>query len=123
MWYYKLQVEKFEAEGRYGTYLRTNISYMGKDQITNQWKRIESHGGKMIENYVQALARDILGLGMLEAHKQGFFIVGHVHDEIISEQDKDDDVHSVSLLRDCMTKIIQKLNPWLATMPLGAAGY
>ena len=68
MWYYKLRVEKYEAEGRYGTYLRTNISYMGKHQVTNQWTRIESHGGKFIENFVQALARDILGFGMLAAH-------------------------------------------------------
>lgn len=123
MWYYKLRVEKYEAEGRYGTYLRTNISYMGKDQVTNQWKRIESHGGKFIENFVQALARDILGFGMLAAHAAGFFIVGHVHDEIISEEDEDDDVHDVPALRHCMTKAIQEKFPWLATMPLGAAGY
>lgn len=123
MWYYQLRVEKFEAEGRYGTYLRRNISYMGKDQITNRWKRIDSHGGKMIENYVQALARDILGLGMLAAHKIGFNIVGHVHDEIIAEQDKDDTTFVMPLLRDCMTTVIQKMNPWLQTMPLGAAGY
>jgi DNA polymerase len=123
MWYYKLHVEKYEAEGRYGKYWRTNISYMGKDQVTNQWRRIESHGGKFIENFVQALARDILGFGMLAAHLAGFFIVGHVHDEIISEEDEDDDVHNVSLLRDCMTTAIQKLHSWLVTMPLGAAGY
>jgi len=123
MWYYKLKVEKFEAQGRYGTYMRTNISYMGKHQVTNQWTRIESHGGKFIENFVQALARDILGFGMLMAHKMGFYIVGHVHDEIISEEGKDDDYHGLDLLRDCMTKAIQKLHGWLQTMPLGAAGY
>lgn len=123
MWYYKLRVEKYEAEGRYGTYLRTNISYMGKDQVTNQWKRIESHGGKFIENFVQALARDILGFGMLAAHAAGFFIVGHVHDEIISEQDADDDVHDLDGLRYCMTTAIQETFEFLRTMPLGAAGY
>lgn len=123
MWYYKLRVEKFEAEGRYGTYLRTNISYMGKHQVTNQWTRIESHGGKFIENFVQALARDILGFGMLAAHAAGFYIVGHVHDEIISEEDEDDTVHGLPALRHCMTKAIQEKFPWLATMPLGAAGY
>lgn len=123
MWYYQLRVEKFEAEGRYGTYMRTNISYMGKHQVTNQWTRIDSHGGKFIENFVQALARDILGYGMLMAHSLGFYIVGHVHDEIISEEDEDDDYHSLDLLRECMTKAIQKLHEWLKTMPLGAAGY
>lgn len=123
MWYYKLRVEKYEAQGKYGPYWRTNITYMGKHQVTNQWTRIESHGGKFIENFVQALARDILGLGMLMAHKMGFYIVGHVHDEIISEEDEDDEVHGVPLLRECMTKAIQKLHGWLQTMPLGAAGY
>lgn len=123
MWYYKLRVEKYEAEGRYGPYMRTNITYMGKDQVTNQWKRIESHGGKFIENFVQALARDILGFGLLAAHAAGFFLVGHVHDEIISEEDENDEVHSLDLLRHCMTKAIQKLHIWLQTMPLNAAGY
>lgn len=123
MWYYQLRVEKFEAEGRYGPYMRTNISYMGKDQITQQWKRIESHGGKFIENFVQALARDILGFGMLAAHEAGYYICGHVHDEIISEQDADDDVHGLDGLRYCMTTAIQEKFEFLRTMPLGAAGY
>lgn len=123
MWYYKLRVEKYEAEGRYGPYWRTNISYMGKDQITNQWKRIESHGGKFIENFVQALARDILGFGMLLAHAMGFFIAGHVHDEIISDEDENDEIHGLDLLRFCMTKGIQEQHDWLKTMPLNAAGY
>ena len=123
LWYYKLRVEKYEAEGRYGPYLRTNITYMGKCQITQQWKRIETHGGKMIENYVQAIARDILAFGMLAAHAAGFCIVGHVHDEIISEEDEDDEVHSLSYLRACMTTKVQELHAWLKSMPLGAAGY
>lgn len=96
---------------------------MGKDQVTNQWTRIESHGGKFIENFVQAIARDILALGMLMAHKMGFYLVGHVHDELISEEDKDDTVHTWQALRDCMTVQIQALFGWLQTMPLGAAGY
>lgn len=123
IWYYQLRVEKYEAEGRYGPYMRTNISYMGKDQITNRWKRIDSHGGKMIENFVQAIARDILALGMLEAHKAGFFIVGHVHDEIISEEDEDDEAHNLDTLRECMTSRLKENYSWLSTMPLGAAGY
>lgn len=123
MWYYQLRVEKYEAEGRYGKYWRTNISYMGKCQITNQWKRIDSHGGKFIENFVQAIARDILGFGMLEAHALGFFLVGHVHDEIISEEAANDNEKTWQVMRDCMTTKIQANHKWLQTMPLGAAGY
>ena len=123
MWYYQLRVEKYESDGKYGKYWRTNISYMGKHQVTNQWTRIDSHGGKYIENIVQALARDLLGFGMLEAHYEGFYIVGHVHDEIITEEDEFDDYHTEPLLRECMTKRVQEKHPWTTTMPLGAAGY
>lgn len=123
MFYYKLRVEKFEDEGKYGSYWKTNISYMGKHQVTNQWTRIDSHGGKFIENFVQAIARDILGFGMLAAHKAGFYIVGHVHDEIVCEEDENDETKNVEALRVCMTSEIQKHYHWLQTMPLNAAGY
>lgn len=124
MWYYGLRVEKIEVMGNYGKpYWRTNISYMGKHQVTNQWTRIESHGGKFIENFVQALARDILGFGMLEAHAAGFFLVGHVHDEMISEEPANDNDKSWELMRECMTTRIQAKHQFLQTMPLNAAGY
>lgn len=123
MWYYKLQCHKEEVDGRYGKYMKTVITYMGKDQVTNQWTRIESHGGKFIENFVQAIARDLLALGLLMAHKMGFWLVGHVHDEIISEEDENDDTKTWQVLRDCMTVEIQKVYDWLKSMPLGAAGY
>lgn len=123
LWYYQLRVEKYEADGKFGKYWRTNITYMGKDQFTNRWTRIESHGGKFIENFVQALARDILGFGMLAAHDAGYYICGHVHDEIISEEDEDDEVHNLKGLLHCMTKAIQEKFGFLRTMPLGAAGY
>lgn len=123
MYYYMLRVEPYEAEGRYGPYTRYSITYMGKNQITQQWERIESHGGKFIENFVQAIARDILAFGMVEAHKAGFNLVGHVHDEIISEEDEDDDVFTVALLRECMTTRVLKNYAWTAGLPLGAAGY
>lgn len=123
MWYYKLQCHKEEVDGRFGKYMKTVITYMGKDQVTNQWTRIESHGGKFIENFVQAIARDILAMGMLMAHKLGFFLVGHVHDEIISEEDENDDTKTWQVMRECMTTLIQEMFDWLKTMPLGAAGY
>jgi len=124
MYYYKLRTEKQTAISRRGNeYEKTIISYMGKDQVTQQWTRIESHGGKFIENLVQAIARDILAFGAIEADAAGFYLVGHVHDELICEQDEDDDVHDVDLLRQCMTTRIQAKHPWMANMPLGAAGY
>lgn len=120
MYYYKLRVEKVPAISRAGNeYEKTVISYMGKDQVTQRWKRIESHGGKFIENFVQAIARDILGDGIMRCHEDGFYIVGHVHDEIISEQDEFDNYYTWHRMRELMS-----IRPdWAPDMPLGAAGY
>ena len=92
---------------------------IGKDQVTQQWKRIESHGGKFIENFVQAIARDILADGIMRCHKDGFNIVGHVHDEIISEETFGNNYYTWERMRDHMS-----VRPsWGQDMPLGAAGY
>lgn len=123
MWYYKAKVDSYEMEGRYGPYLKWSISYMGIDQDTKQWQRIESHGGKFIENFVQAIARDILLLGLKAAHAAGFTLIGHVHDEIISEEDLDDQEHTYEKLRYLMSEYLIRTVEWLSTMPLGAAGY
>ena len=123
MWYYKARVDAYEAEGRYGPYTKYQITYMGKDQVTQQWCRIESHGGKFFENFVQALARDILAMGMMAAHKAGFWLVGHVHDELISEEDEDDEVHTWQYLRYLMAPYLVETVGFLKTMPLNAAGY
>ncbi len=123
MYYYKLQIRKEEREGRYGTYTRNIITYMGKDQITQQWTRIESHGGKFIENFVQALARDLLCYGMIVAHDDGFNLIGHVHDELISEERKGDNYYTHNRLGWCMTTGVHERWPWTQTIPLGSAGY
>lgn len=124
MYYYKLQIEKTIAISRAGNeYTKYIISYMGKSQVTNQWTRIESHGGKFIENFVQAIARDILAFGMLAAHRFGFFLVGHVHDELISEEDENSTKFTFEKLRYLMSDYLVKTVDWLKDMPLGAAGY
>ena len=124
MYYYKLRIEKTIAISRRGNeYEKYIISYMGKDQVTTQWTRIESHGGKFIENFVQAIARDILAFGMMAAHKFGFFLVGHVHDELIAEQDEGDTKFTWEKLGWLMTEHLIKTVDWLKDMPLGAAGY
>jgi DNA polymerase len=120
MYYYKLQVQPEEAISRAGNpYTKYYISYMGKNQVTQQWSRIESHGGKFIENFVQAIARDILADGIMRCHEDGFYIVGHVHDEIISEQNEGDNYYTWERMRELMS-----IRPdWAPDMPLGAAGY
>lgn len=122
-YYYKAMVRKYEMDGKYGPYVKWEISYMGIDQITQQWTRIVSHGGKFIENFVQAIAMEILALGIREAMAAGFFLVGHVHDEIISEEDEDDEIHTHEWLRQIMAIKLKDKYAWLRTMPLNAAGY
>ncbi len=120
MYYYKARVEQVDAVSRAGNdYKKDIISYMGKNQITTQWERIESHGGKFIENFVQAIAMDLLACGLYLCHKDGFYIVGHVHDEIISEEDEQDTYHTWQRKRKHMVA-----RPWWAPgIPLDAAGY
>jgi DNA polymerase len=95
------------------------ISYEGVHQTSKKWVRMDTHGGKIIENLVQAIARDILVYGMLKAREAGYNIIGHVHDEIISLDDIDDDSLSTQALEACMSVV----PPWAEGCPLSAHGF
>lgn len=62
---------------------RPTISYMGIDQKNKHWCRIETFGGKLVENLVQAYARDCLAESMKRLESRGYKIVFHVHDEVV----------------------------------------
>lgn len=62
-----------------------SIKYKGKDQITGQWGWVETYGGKLSENIIQAIARDLLADGMRRLDAAGFDIVMHVHDEVVAD--------------------------------------
>ena len=62
---------------------RLSITYMGVNQETKQWGEPESYGGKLVENIVQATARDCLAVAMTRVSDLGYKIVMHVHDEMI----------------------------------------
>lgn len=74
-------------DGKFGQVL----TYEGMDQTTKQWKIQETYGGKLVENIVQAIARDCLADAMLRVDEAGFKIVMHVHDEIVIEVDESND--------------------------------
>ena len=61
------------------------ITYYGTVQATGAWGLNRTWGGKLVENIVQATARDCLAAAMLKLDSAGYKIVMHVHDEIISE--------------------------------------
>ena len=59
--------------------------YMGEDSMTKQWKLISLYGGKAAENFVQGICRDLMAEAILRAEDQRYWVVMHVHDEIITE--------------------------------------
>ena len=61
------------------------IVFMGQNQTTRKWERTDTWGGKLVENIVQAFARDCLAVAMLRLDEAGYRIVFHVHDEIVAE--------------------------------------
>ena len=65
-----------------------NICFMGQNQTTRKWEKTDTWGGKLVENIVQAYARDCLAVAMLRLDEAGYAITFHVHDEIIAEAPK-----------------------------------
>jgi DNA polymerase len=94
------------------------ISYMGTNQYTRRWQRIDTYGGKLAENITQAVARDVLASAMQPAEDAGFKIVFHVHDELVCEV-PDSPEYGLEQLTDIITA-----NPWWADgLPLSAGGF
>ena len=82
--------------GRRLAYVKPRIgeNRFGGDSITyegigtgRKWERLETYSGKLVENIVQATARDLLFYSMQTLSQ--YFIVGHIHDEMIIECPKD----------------------------------
>lgn len=62
-----------------------NIVFMGQGQESRKWVKLKTWGGKLVENIVQAYARDCLAVALLRLNEHGYNTVFHVHDEIIVE--------------------------------------
>ena len=61
------------------------IVYEGTNQTTKKWGGRRTYGGRLVENIVQAIARDVLGEVILRAYHEHLDIVFHIHDETITE--------------------------------------
>ena len=92
------------------------IEYEGLNQITKKWEKIRTYGGKLTENVVQSIARDILGIVILRAYRKSLNIVFHIHDEIIVEAEAD------QTLKDVETLFSEPIS-WCTDLPLKGAGY
>lgn len=96
------------------------LYYEGMNQETKFWGDIDTYGGKLTENIVQAISRDLIGYAMLNLEKAGYGITMHVHDEAIAEVP--DDSNAEKYL-DQMVKIMSCPPEWANDLPLNAAGF
>lgn len=101
------------------TFVRHNFSYMGRNQKTTKWERVEGHGGVVTENADQALTRDILKVGLMRLHEAGFDLRGHSHDEGIVLQRIGDNRFTFELMKEIYKKPIE----WAPGFPLDASGW
>ena len=92
------------------------IEYEGTNQTTKKWGKIRTYGGKLTENVVQAIARDILGIVILRAREAGLPVVFHIHDEIIVDAAPGQTLEQVEAL-------FSKPISWCTDLPLKGAGY
>lgn len=102
------------GENRFGG---KSITYMGMDQTSKKWTRLETWGGKLVENIVQAFARDCLAESIMKLDKAGYRVVFHVHDEVILDEPKDRS--SAQEVAELMGQPIE----WAPGLPLNADAY
>lgn len=115
--YPRARVQNVEKTKFERTTVAEAVTYEGTNQTTKKWGRLETYGGKLVENIVQATARDILAEVMFRAERADIPIVFHVHDEIIAEADPRE-----TKLED-VERIFGEPIPWADGLPLKGAGY
>lgn len=96
-----------------------SLAHYGTVQATKTWGEIDTYGGKLTENIVQATARDLLAYAMLQLDKAGYKIVCHIHDECLAEVPK----ANAQEHYERMAAIMGTPPDWASDLPLRADGY
>ena len=96
---------------------KERLTYEGSSQTNSGWSVHGTWGGKLVENIVQAIARDCLATAMLNLDYFGYKIVMHVHDEVIIEMPK-----GVGTLEEVL-KFMRHPLKWAPDLNLNAEGY
>lgn len=99
---------------------KKEIAYLGEAAKTGHYELIRSYGGKIVENQVQATARDILAWAMADLDKAGYKIRFHVHDEVVIEVPIDAGEEVDEHIREIMAL---KTVPWAEGLTLKADSY
>lgn len=96
-----------------------SLKFQGVDPDTKKWGWVETYGGKLTENIIQAIARDCLAYTLQQLDRNGKRTVFHVHDEVICEVMENDADKSLEAIKD----IFSYTAPWAEGLPLKGAGY
>lgn len=95
------------------------LCYQGVVQETKQWGEIDTYGGKLTENIVQAISRDLLGNSMLNLEANDYHPVCHIHDEVLCEVPEE----NAQAYYEEMASIMSTPPEWASDLPLRADGY
>lgn len=96
---------------------KDQLSYM--TEYFHQWVRHSTYGGKLVENIVQAIARDIMGVGTRNAEAAGYPVILRVHDEILAEVDADDEDKNIHELE----TVVADCDEWIGDCPVASEGF
>ena len=105
------------GENRWGG---PSITYIGVNQETKKWERMETYSGKIAENLTQAVARDCLAVAIERVTAAGLPVIFHIHDEIVIEA-QPFGTHEEMLER--VTNLMAAPIPWAPGLPLAADGW
>lgn len=94
------------------------LSYMGINQFSRKWQRLNTYGGKLFENACQAVARDVMAANMPRIEEAGYSIVLTVHDEVISES-----LDEARRNADELGALLATPPAWAPDIPLAASGF
>lgn len=94
------------------------VTFMGVNLYNRQWERQTTYGGKIVENIVQAIARDLMAEALLRAEESGVYKpILTVHDELISEAPLGEgSVDEYETLVSCVPS-------WATNMPVAAEAW
>jgi DNA polymerase len=95
------------------------LTYRGQNQTTRKWETIETYGGKLTENIVQAIARDCLAHVLVSVEVVGMKTLFHVHDEVVCEVPEATAAESLESLK----RIFAQGTKWAHGLPLKGDGY
>ncbi|MGM0776948.1 MAG: DNA polymerase [Bacillota bacterium] len=92
------------------------IHYYGLNQTTKKWEKVSTYGGKLVENVVQAIARDCLAETLRRLQAVGILPVMHIHDEVVLDEPKETKLEFI-------TDIMGQPISWAPGLPLKGDGF